>query len=113
MAATWSVLDELLPVAYSTPWIQPAHSGAAGDCATCSQAAERTLQHGGPCNPQQVVHRCVLQANPGQMTHNELMLMYKKHIDPTASWKCATAEEMVGNGTAYIVLIVSGSDAYR
>ena len=113
MAATWSVLDELLPVAHSTPWIQPAHSGAAGDCATCSQEAERTLQHGGPCNPQQLVHCRVLQANPGQMTHNELMLMYKKHIDPTALWECATAEEMVGSRYCLQSVDSCGSDAYR
>jgi len=63
MAATWSVLDELLPV-------------------TVQLALK---QQKGLFN----------MANPGQMTHNELMLMYKKHIDPTASWECATAEEMV------------------
>eukprot|EP00656_Telonema_subtile_P017611 TRINITY_DN1946_c0_g1_i2.p7 TRINITY_DN1946_c0_g1~~TRINITY_DN1946_c0_g1_i2.p7 ORF type:complete len:124 (+),score=40.42 TRINITY_DN1946_c0_g1_i2:1397-1768(+) len=32
--------------------------------------------------------------NPGQMTHNELMLLYKKYVDPGACWELATEQEM-------------------
>lgn len=35
-----------------------------------------------------------MQANPGQLSHNDLMLLYKKHVDPSASWECATQEEL-------------------
>eukprot|EP00658_Telonema_sp_P-2_P078634 TRINITY_DN7412_c0_g1_i6.p1 TRINITY_DN7412_c0_g1~~TRINITY_DN7412_c0_g1_i6.p1 ORF type:complete len:465 (+),score=116.32 TRINITY_DN7412_c0_g1_i6:50-1444(+) len=38
-------------------------------------------------------------SNPGQMTHHELMNLYKIHVDPDATWECATIEEMANART--------------